>query len=138
MKEGGKKEKKRPTGAVTSSPLHHTSDGNGRSRLKRYRPCAGVLWTNKSQVKGGVPVFHRAVVLPLETMLFSEFERDCSFITGSAKGTKELQLSLRHLFQLFGKLRKPLMTTMTLAFFFLISNLVPPHFLVCSVLLSGA
>lgn len=31
------------------------------------------------------PVFHRAVVLPLETMLFSEFDRDCSFTTGSVK-----------------------------------------------------
>lgn len=38
-----------------------------------------------------LPVFHRAVVLPLETMLLSEFDKDCSFTTGSAgargKGT---------------------------------------------------
>lgn len=40
-----------------------------------------------------LPAFHRAVVLPLETMLLSEFCRDCSFITGSAGGTEELHLS---------------------------------------------
>lgn len=33
-----------------------------------------------------IPAFHRAVVLPLETMLLSEFCRDCSFITGSVRG----------------------------------------------------
>lgn len=36
-----------------------------------------------------LPAFHRAVVLPLETMLLSEFCRDCSFITGSAGGAEE-------------------------------------------------
>lgn len=35
-----------------------------------------------------IPVFHRAVVLPLETMLLSEFDRDCSFTTGSAGGDR--------------------------------------------------
>lgn len=35
-----------------------------------------------------LPEFHRAVVLPLETMLLSEFDRDCSFITGSAGGER--------------------------------------------------
>lgn len=28
------------------------------------------------------PAFHRVVVLPLDTMLLSEFDRDCSLITG--------------------------------------------------------
>lgn len=33
--------------------------------------------------------FHRAVLLPLETMLLSELDRDCSFTTGSVEQTRQ-------------------------------------------------